>query len=32
MLSQVAIEDPRLFDTIVATAIKAAKATPAKAA
>lgn len=32
MLSQVAIEDPKLFDKLVATAIKAARATPAKAA
>lgn len=32
MLSQVAIEDPKLFDTLVETAKKAAKASPAKAA
>jgi large subunit ribosomal protein L20 len=32
MLSQVAIEDPKLFDKLVQTATKAAKATPAKAA
>ena len=32
MLSQVAIEDPKLFDKLVQTAVKAAKATPAKAA
>jgi ribosomal protein L20 len=32
MLSQVAIEDPKLFDTLVETAKKASKASPAKAA
>ena len=32
MLSQVAIEDPKLFDGLVKTAIKASRATPAKAA
>ena len=32
MLSQIAIDDPKLFDTLVATAIKASLATPAKAA
>jgi large subunit ribosomal protein L20 len=32
MLSQVAIEDPKLFDSLVATATKAAKASPAKTA
>jgi large subunit ribosomal protein L20 len=32
MLSQVAIEDPKLFDKLVETAVKAARATPAKAA
>ncbi|MBL9031997.1 MAG: 50S ribosomal protein L20 [Phycisphaerae bacterium] len=32
MLSQVAIEDPKAFDALVATAIKASRATPAKAA
>src|SRR6185369_9947750 len=32
MLSQVAIEDPTLFDTIVQVALKASRATPAKAA
>ena len=32
MLSQVAIEDPKLFDSLVATAKKAAKASPAKTA
>jgi large subunit ribosomal protein L20 len=32
MLSQVAIEDPKLFDTIVQVALKASRATPAKAA
>jgi large subunit ribosomal protein L20 len=32
MLSQTAIEDPKLFDTLVKTAIKASKATPAKVA
>jgi hypothetical protein len=31
MLSQIAIEDPKLFDGLVKTAIKASKATPAKA-
>lgn len=29
MLSQIAIEDPKLFDRIVATAVKASKASPA---
>ena len=32
MLSNVAIEDPKLFDKLVATAIKASKATPRKVA
>lgn len=32
MLSQIAIEDPKLFDTICQQAVKASKATPAKAA
>ena len=32
MLSQVAIEDPKLFDKLVQTAVKASLATPAKAA
>ena len=32
MLSQIAIEDPKLFDGIVATACKASKAVPAKVA
>jgi large subunit ribosomal protein L20 len=32
MLSIIAIEDPKLFDSLVQTAIKASKATPAKAA
>jgi large subunit ribosomal protein L20 len=32
MLSNVAIEDPKLFDKLVQTAVKAAKATPAKVA
>lgn len=32
MLSQIAIEDPKLFDGLVKTAIKASKATPAKVA
>lgn len=32
MLSQIAIEDPKLFDKICQTAVKASKATPAKAA
>ena len=32
MLSQVAIEDPKLFDGLVQTAVKAARATPAKVA
>lgn len=32
MLSQIAIEDPSAFDTLVATAVKHSKATPAKAA
>jgi len=31
MLSQIAIEDPKLFDSLVATAEKATKAAPAKA-
>ncbi|MBS0196565.1 MAG: 50S ribosomal protein L20 [Planctomycetes bacterium] len=31
MLSQIAIEDPKLFDSICATALKHAKATTAKA-
>ena len=31
MLSQVAIEDPKLFDTIVKQAVKASRATAAKA-
>ena len=31
MLSEIAISDPKLFDTIVATAIKHSKAVPAKA-
>lgn len=31
MLSEIAITDPKLFDSIVATALKASKATPAKA-
>ena len=31
MLSQVAIEDPKLFDKIVAAGVKASKASPAKA-
>jgi large subunit ribosomal protein L20 len=30
MLSEIAISDPKLFDKIVATAVKASKATPAK--
>lgn len=30
MLSQIAIEDPKLFDSITATAVKASRATPAK--
>ena len=30
MLSQIAIEDPKLFDGIVATAVKASRATAAK--
>jgi large subunit ribosomal protein L20 len=30
MLSNLAVEDPKLFDALVATAIKATKATPAK--
>jgi large subunit ribosomal protein L20 len=30
MLSQIAIEDPKLFDTICAAGVKASKATPAK--
>jgi large subunit ribosomal protein L20 len=32
MLSQIAIEDPKVFDELVATAIKHTKALPAKAA
>ncbi|MFA6044979.1 MAG: 50S ribosomal protein L20 [Phycisphaerales bacterium] len=32
MLSQIAIEDPKLFDKICQQAVKASKATPAKAA
>lgn|ERR1051325_8970515 len=32
MLSQVAIEDPKLFDKLVQIGVKAARATPAKAA
>ena len=32
MLSQVAIEDPKLFDTVVQVALKASRATPAKVA
>lgn len=32
MLSQIAIEDPKLFDKICALAVKSSKATPAKAA
>ena len=32
MLSQIAIDDPKLFDSLVKTAIKASRATPAKAA
>ena len=31
MLSQIAIEDPKLFDTIVAIGVKSSKAVPAKA-
>ena len=31
MLSQIAIEDPALFDNLVATAVPASRATPAKA-
>jgi len=31
MLSEIAIRDPKLFDQLVATAVKASKATPAKA-
>lgn len=31
MLSQIAIEDPKLFDTLVTTARKVSRATPAKA-
>lgn len=31
MLSQIAIEDPKLFDSLVATAVPASRATPAKA-
>ncbi|MFN9991925.1 MAG: 50S ribosomal protein L20, partial [Phycisphaerales bacterium] len=30
MLSQIAIEDPKLFDKLVETAVKASKAAPAK--
>jgi large subunit ribosomal protein L20 len=30
MLSQIAIEDPKLFDTIVQKAVKASRAVPAK--
>jgi large subunit ribosomal protein L20 len=30
MLSQIAIQDPKLFDSLVQTAIKASRATPAK--
>jgi large subunit ribosomal protein L20 len=30
MLSQIAIEDPKLFDKLVETAVKASKASPAK--
>ena len=30
--SQIAIEDPKLFDTLVSGAVKVSKATPAKAA
>ncbi len=32
MLSQIAIEDPKVFDELMARAVKAARATPAKAA
>jgi len=32
MLSQVAIEDPKLFDRLCETAVKASRATPAKVA
>ncbi len=32
MLSQIAIDDPKLFDGLVKTAIKASRATPAKVA
>ena len=32
MLSQIAIEDPKLFDRIVQTAVKVSRATPAAAA
>lgn len=32
MLSQIAIEDPKLFDKICAIAVKSSRATPAKAA
>ena len=32
MLSQIAIDDPKVFDELVQTAIKASTATPAKAA
>jgi large subunit ribosomal protein L20 len=32
MLSQIAIEDPKLFDTLVEIGVKASKATPAKVA
>ena len=31
MLSQLAIDEPQLFDTLVTSAVKASKATPAKA-
>ncbi len=31
MLSEIAIHDPKTFDTLVATAVKASKAAPAKA-
>ena len=32
MLSQIAIDDPKTFDKLVAQAVKASAATPAKAA
>jgi large subunit ribosomal protein L20 len=32
MLSQIAIEDPKLFDSLVEKAVKASRATPAKVA